>query len=81
MDGEVSSSNFSDTAAGMSGDTVLTKTVDELSRVSVSGLIDMKKNRNKKLVMSKKAGLNKQQTRNSGTLHKQGLFCNLQSNR
>ena len=39
MYGEVSSSDFSNTATGMSGDTVLTKKVDELSKV-VSGLIE-----------------------------------------
>ena len=55
MDGEVSSSDFSNTATGMSGDTVLTKKVDELSKV-VSGLIDTNENRNKKLLISKKTG-------------------------
>ena len=42
MDGEVSSSDFSNTATGMSGNTVLTKKVDELSKV-VSGLLDTNK--------------------------------------
>ena len=49
MDGEVSSSDFSNTATGMSGDTVLTKKVDELSKV-VSGLIDTNKKQEQKTV-------------------------------
>ena len=49
MDGEVSSTNFSNTATGMSGDTVLTKKVDELSKV-VSGLIDTNKKLEQKII-------------------------------
>ena len=56
MDGEVSSSDFSNTATGMSGDTVLTKKVDELSKV-VSGLIDTNKKQEQKIIdLEKKTG-------------------------
>ena len=49
MDGEVSSSDFSNTATGMIGDTVLSKKVDELSKV-VSGLIDTNKKQEQKII-------------------------------
>ena len=53
MDGEVSSSSFSSTATGMSGDTVLTKKVDELSKV-VSRLIDTNKKQEQKIIYLEK---------------------------
>ena len=49
MDGEVSSTDFSNAATGMSGDTVLTKKVDELSKV-LSGLIDTNKKQEQKVI-------------------------------
>ena len=49
MDDEVSSSGFSNAATGMSGDTVLTKKVDELSKV-LCGLIDKNKKQEQKLI-------------------------------
>ena len=49
MDGEVSSSDFSETATGMSGDSVLSKKVHELSKV-VSGLIDTNKKQVQKII-------------------------------
>ena len=56
MDGEVSSSDFSNTATGMSGDTVLTKKVEELSKV-VSGLIDTNQKQEQKIIdLEKKTG-------------------------
>ena len=53
MDGEVSFSDFSNTATGVSGDTVLTKKVDELSKV-VSGLIDTNKKQEQKIIYLEK---------------------------
>ena len=56
MDGEVSSTHFSNTATGMSGGTVLTKKVDELSEV-VSGVIDTNKKQEQKIIdLDKKTG-------------------------
>ena len=49
MDGEVSSTDFSNTATGMSGDTVLTKKVDELSKI-VPGLKDTNKKQEQKII-------------------------------
>ena len=49
MDGEVFSSDFSKTATGMSGDTVLSKKVHEKSKV-VSGLIDTNKKQEQKII-------------------------------
>ena len=49
MDGEVSPSGFSNTATGMSGDTVLTRKVDEQSKV-VCGLKDTNKKQEQKTI-------------------------------